>query len=117
MKIHKAGLYGGTVCVLLAITLTGNRSWLGALIGYWLGFFNSEFLYRDTDHSVQGNLPEALKRMRRSFLVRLSILSLIVVGIALVQRAWLPSLVVGIAVGIPVSLILIMWRHSLNGKG
>jgi membrane protein YqaA with SNARE-associated domain len=117
MKIHKAGLYGGTVCVLLAITLTGNRTWFGALLGYWLGSLNSEFLYRDIGRSVQGNLPEALKRMRLSFLVRLSLLSLIVVGIALFQRAWLPSLVVGIAVGIPVSLIFIMRRHSLNRKG
>jgi hypothetical protein len=117
MKINKAGLYGGTVCVLLAITLTGNRTWFGALFGYWLAFLNSEFLYRDTDRSVQGNLTEALKRMRRGFLVRLGFLTLVVVGIALFQRAWLPSLVVGIAVGIPVSLIFIMRQHILNGKG
>ncbi|MDD2233391.1 MAG: hypothetical protein PHZ11_00105 [Desulfitobacteriaceae bacterium] len=117
MKIHKAGLYGGTVCILLAITFTGDRTWFGALFGYWLGFFNSELLYRDTVRSVQGNLPEALKRMSLSFLVRLGILSLIVVGIALFQRAWLPSLVLGIAVGIPLSLIFIMRRHNLNRKG
>jgi hypothetical protein len=117
MRSEKAVFLGGIVCILLAITITGNKTWFGALLGYGLSFINSEFLYRDTDRSVQLNIAEALKRMRRGFFLRLSALSLVVVGIAHFQRAWLPSLVAGIAVGIPVSLIFILRRHILNGKG
>ncbi|MHB8126338.1 MAG: hypothetical protein ACYDEJ_11995 [Desulfitobacteriaceae bacterium] len=117
MIINIVGLFGGTVCVLLAITLFDHQAWFGALLGYWLGFANSQLLYRETDRVVQGTVWDAIKRMRRGFFVRISVLSLVVVGIARFQRAWLPSLVVGIAVGIPLSLIFILRRHILRGKG
>lgn len=103
--------------MLLAVTLTGQQDWLGALPGYWFGYYNSKMLYRYTDRAVEGNVFEAIKIMRRGFLIRLGVLSLVVVGIAHFQRAWLPSLIAGIAVGIPIFLILIMRQHILNGKG
>jgi membrane protein YqaA with SNARE-associated domain len=117
MRTEKAAFLGGMICILLAIAISGNKAWFGALLGYWLSFISSKFLYRDTEYSVQVSVPEALKRMHRGFFLRLGAISLVVVGIARFQTAWLPSLVAGIAVGIPVSLIFILRRHILNGKG
>ncbi len=116
-KIDKAVLIAGTVIILLAITLTGYRAWFGALIGFWLSFFSTELLYRDSDRSLEGILLNAIKRMRRGLFIRFGIISLVVVGIAHFQRAWIPSFIVGFAVGIPISLISIYRQHNLKRKG
>lgn len=116
-KLDKAVLLGGTVIVLLAITLTGYRAWFGALIGFWLSFLTTELLYRDADRSLQGILLNAIRRMRRGLFIRFGIISLVVVGIARFQRAWILSFIVGFAVGIPISLIYIYRRHNLRRKG
>lgn len=117
MKSDKVILLGVSILVLLGITLTGQRTLLGALLGYWLGFLNSEWLYRDILISTELDVYSAIRRMRRSFFVRLGIITFVVVGVARLQRAWLPSFTIGIAVGILLSLIIMVRRQIISGKG
>ena len=116
MKSDKVILLGVSILVLLGITLTGQRTWLGALLGYWLGFLNSEWLYRDILISTELDVYSAIRRMRRSFFVRLGIITLVVVGVARFQKVWLPSFTIGIAVGILLSLIIMVRRQIISGK-
>ncbi len=117
MKSEKVIFLVITSLVLLGITITGHRTWFGVLLGYWLGFFNSAWLYRDILISTELDVYSAIRRMRRSFFVRLGILTLVVVGVARFQRVWLPGLAIGIAVGILLSLIFMVRRQILSGKG
>ncbi|MFZ3371592.1 MAG: ATP synthase subunit I [Desulfitobacteriaceae bacterium] len=117
MKSEKVVFLVITSLVLLGITMTGNRTWFGVLLGYWLGYYNSEWLYRDVLISTEMDVYSAIRRLRRSFFVRLGIITFVVVGVARLQRAWLPSLAIGIAVGIPLSLIFMVRRQIMSGKG
>lgn len=110
-------LWGGTSVLLVTIALTKHWAWMGTLIGYWTGFLNSAWLYRDTQRSVGLDVAAAIRRMRRSFFVRLGIITFVVVGIARYQKSWLPGLAVGIAVGVLVSLFSMVWHYSKSGKG
>ena len=82
-----------------------------------MGFLNSKWLYRDIMISTELDVYSAIRRMRRSFFVRLGILTFVVVGVSRFQRVWLPSFAVGIAVGILLSLFLMVRRQILSGKG
>lgn len=117
MKSEKVIFLAITCLLLLGITTTGHRTWFGILLGYWMGYYNSEWLYRDILISTELDVYSAIRRMRRSFFVRLGIITFVVVGVARLQRAWLPNLAIGIAVGILISLIFMVRRHILSRKG
>ncbi|MHB1653173.1 MAG: ATP synthase subunit I [Desulfitobacteriaceae bacterium] len=110
-------LWGGTVVLLVGITLTGRLDLLGAVLGYWLGFINLAWLHRDTLRSVDLDVRRAIARMRRSFFARLGVVTLFVVAIARWEKSWLLDFVFGIAAGLLISLLLYIRREIASGKG
>lgn len=110
-------LLAGTSFVFMAVAVTGNSNFLGALLGYGLGYLLTIWLYRDTLRSVDDEVVVAIKRMRRSFFARLGMITLVVVAVGRFQEAWLPSLALGIALGLVVSLIVSMKQILSSRKG
>lgn len=117
MRSNSVALWTGTAVIFLAIAVTGREQLLGAVAGYWLGFLNSAWLYRDTRRSVDLDMRRAIARMRRSFFARLGVVTLAVVATARFRRGWLPELALGIAVGLLVSLVSYLRRHISMERG
>lgn len=116
MKSNSTALWGGTAGLFLGIAATGHQDLFGAVLGYWLGFVNSAWLYHDAKCSVELDLRRAIAKMRRSFLARLGVVTAVVVGVARFQKMWLPDLALGIAAGLLVSLVSYMRRQVMSGK-
>lgn len=117
MKSNSLALWGGTAGLFMAIAVTGRQDLFGAILGYWLGFVNSAWLYRDARRSVEMDLRRAIAKMRRSFFVRLALVTTVVVGVGRLQKGWLPDLAFGIAAGLIVSLVSYIRRQIVSGKG
>lgn len=117
MRIDAVAFWGGTSLLFLAIAVTGNLTLLGALLGYWLGFLNSVWLYRDTLRSIGLTMIAAQKRLRRGFFARLGVITTVVIAIYRFRNDWLVSLVIGLAVGLFLSLFVIYRRQIFGGKG
>lgn len=117
MRISFVAFWGGTALWFLVVALTGSWSFLGGLIGYWWGFLNSAWLYRDSARSVDLDLLAALRNMRRSFFARLGMLTLVVIIVSRRQDDWLASLAVGFAAGLLVSLFSMFYGKIIGGKG
>ena len=93
----------------------GQPNFLGSLIGYWVGFAYTVWVYRDTQSSSELDIRAALSRMRRSFFSRLGMVTLVVVVVARFREGWLLSLALGIAVGVIVSFITVA-IHRIHGE-
>lgn len=117
MRSNTIAFWAGTATLFFGIAVSGREQLLGAVAGYWLGFFNSAWLYRDTRRSVDLEMRQAVARMRRSFFARLGVVTSVVVGIARFQNGWLPDLAVGLAAGLVISLISYVRRHILAERG
>ena len=107
----------GTSILLIAVAFTAKDDLLGALLGYWIGFMYTQWLYRDTLRSVDDEVAYAIKRMRRSFFARLGMVTLVVTAVARFQTGWLLYLALGIALGLIVSMILYVNQIVRGGKG
>jgi membrane protein YqaA with SNARE-associated domain len=93
----------------------GRQAYLGGLIGYWVGFGYTVWIYRETQRSTELDIHLALKRMRRSLMARLGMVTLAVAVVARFRMNWLLSLALGIATGVIVSFITVA-IHSLRGE-
>ena len=105
---RKSLLKAASIGTSIASTLAGL-----VLCGFFLG------KYLDAlwgTHPWMKFVHSAIRRMRRSFFVRLGIITLVVVGVARFQKVWLPSFTIGIAVGILLSLIIMVRRQIISGK-
>ncbi|CAA7599733.1 ATP synthase I chain [Acididesulfobacillus acetoxydans] len=116
MKSNSVALWVGVSGLFFAIALSDRWDLLGAVVGYLLGFLNSAWLYRDTQRIVEMDLRGALTRMRRSLFARLALVTAVVVGVARLEKSWLPDLALGIAAGLLISLVSYMRRQIMNGK-
>ena len=115
IKNSKIALWSGTACILLGIAITGQQSYLGSLVGYWVGFGYIIWINRETQRSSELEIGSALKRMRRGLVARLGMVTLVFVAVARFQTSWLFSLAVGIAAGVIVSFITAT-IHTIHGE-
>ncbi|EGW38910.1 putative membrane protein [Desulfosporosinus sp. OT] len=100
---------------MIAVALTGRQAFLGGLIGYWVGFGYTVWIYNETQRSSELDIHSALKRMRRSLVARLGMVTLVVAAVARFQSKWLLSLALGIATGVIISFITVA-IHKLHGE-
>ena len=115
IKSSMIALWSGTACILLGIAISGQQSYLGSLVGYWVGFSYILWIHRETQRSAEVNIDSALRRMRRSLMGRLGMVTLVVVAIARFQASWLFSLAMGIATGMIVSFIILA-INTIHGE-
>ncbi|MDR3601989.1 MAG: hypothetical protein P4L49_16130 [Desulfosporosinus sp.] len=108
-------LFGGTACILFVVALTGHQAYLGSLVGYWVGFAYTVWIYHETQRCTELDIYLALRRMRRSLMARLGMVTLVVVAVARFHTYWLFSLALGIATGVIVSFITVA-IHRLHGE-
>lgn len=105
--------WSGTACILLGIAISGQQTYLGSLLGYWVGFSYMIWIYRETERSSELDIRLAISRMRRGLMARLGMVTLVVVAVARFQPSWLFSLAMGIATGVIVSFITVA-IHKIN---
>ena len=115
IKSSLIAFWSGTTCILLWIAITGQQSYLGSLVGYWVGFGYIIWIYRETQRSSELEIHSALKRMRRGLVARLGVVTLVVVTVARFQASWLFSLAIGIAAGVILSFIIVA-ISKINGE-
>jgi membrane protein YqaA with SNARE-associated domain len=108
-------LWSGTACILLGIAISGQSSYLGSLVGYWVGFGYIIWIHRETHRSSELEIRSALKRMRRGLVARLGMVTLVVAAVARFQASWLFSLAIGIAAGVVISFIIVA-ISKINGE-
>lgn len=105
IKSSIIALWSGTACILLGIAISGRQSYLGSLVGYWVGFAYIIWINLETHRSADLEIRTALSRMRRGLMARLGMITLVFVAVYRFQASWLFSLAVGIACGVIVSFI------------
>lgn len=115
IKSSIVAFWSGTACILLGIALSGHQSYLGSLVGYWVGFGYIIWIHRETQRSSELEIHSALRRMRRGLLARLGMVTLVVVTVARFQASWLFSLAIGIAAGVILSFIIVA-KHKTQGE-
>lgn len=108
-------LLSGTTCLLLGIAISGQQSYLGILVGYWVGFGYTIWIHLETQRSSELEIGLALIRMRRSLVARLGMVTLVVVTVARLQASWLFSLAIGIVIGVIISFIIVA-IYKTNGE-
>ncbi|HVJ49215.1 hypothetical protein [Desulfitobacterium sp.] len=116
-KSKFVGLLLGTSGLLFVIGLTHKSSILGAVLGYWIGFWYTQSLYKDTQSSAELEVSLAIRRMRRGFFGRLGFVTLVVAAVGRYQKSWLFSLAIGIALGLVVSLFIELKEFVKSGEG
>ena len=117
IKSSIIALWSGTACILLGIAISGQQSYLGSLVGYWVGFSYILWIHRETQRSSEVKIDSALRRMRRSLMGRLGMVTLVVVAIARFQASWLFSLAIGIATGMIISFIILAINTIYGERG
>lgn len=115
IKSSIIALWSGTACILLGIAISGQYSYLGSLVGYWVGFGYIIWIHRETHRSSELEIRSALNRMRRGLMARLGMVTLVVVAVARFQTSWLISLAIGIAAGVIISFTIVA-IHETNGE-
>ena len=115
IKSSIIAFWSGTACLLLGIAISGRQSYLGSLVGFWVGFGYIIWIHSETQCSSELEIRTALKRMRRGLLSRLGMVTLVVVTVARFQKSWLFSLAIGIATGVILSFISVA-IHEINGE-
>lgn len=107
----------GTAGILIfGAGLMGNQDFYGVLIGYWMGFGYTVWIHWESVRSSELETKLALRRMRRGFLGRLGMVTLVVVAVARFQADWLFHLALGIAIGVILSIITVA-IHMFRGEG
>lgn len=89
----------------MAVAVTGHQPILGCLVGYWVGFLNILLLQRETIKSSELGVRSAIIRMRGSLVTRLGMITIIFVALARLSTGWLIYFTVGIATGLVVSIL------------
>lgn len=117
IKSSIIALWSGTACILLGIAISGRQSYLGSLVGYWVGFGYIIWIHRETQRSSELEIRSALKRMRRGLVARLGMVTLVVVTVARFQTSWLFSLAIGIAAGVIISFIIVAINKIHGERG
>ena len=117
IKSNLMALWIGTACILIGIVVTGNQAFLGCLIGYWMGFANDVWLHHEVKRSCELELRAAVKRMRRSFITRMSMVAIVFAVVARLQASWLICLAVGIAAGVVISFVLMAIHQNISRRG
>ncbi|KLU67060.1 hypothetical protein DEAC_c09940 [Desulfosporosinus acididurans] len=117
MRSSRVAFWGVTACLLLGFAVTGYQGFLGSLVGYWAGFGYTIWVYRDTLISSELDIHNAIRHMRRNFLSRLGVVTLIVAAVGRFQRGWLPGLALGIAVGLIISFITVAIQRNHLERG
>ena len=115
IKSSFIALFSGTSCILLVIAVTGQQSFLGSLLGYWVGFSYTLWFHYETLRSSELDIRSALSRMRRNLLARLGMVTLVVVAVARFQASWLFGLAIGIVTGVIISFIIVA-INKINGE-
>ena len=115
IKSSIIALWSGTACILVGIAISGQQSYLGSLVGYWVGFGYTIWIHRETRRSSELEIRSALKRMRRGLWSRLGMVTLVVVAVARFQESWLFSLAIGIVAGVIISFIIVA-INKINGE-
>lgn len=115
IKSSIIAIFSGTACILLVIAISGQQSFLGSLVGYWVGFGYTIWIQRETHRSSELEIRSALQRMRRGLWARLGMVTLVVVAVARFQASWLFSLAIGIAAGVVISFIIVAIK-KINGE-
>ncbi|MCB8816242.1 hypothetical protein [Desulfosporosinus shakirovi] len=110
-------LLSGTACILLGVALTGRQVFFGSLLGYWAGFGYTLWLYREAVLSSELDIQSAIKRMRRNFMARLGMITLIVVAVARFRSSWLFTLSLGIVTGVIISFIIVAIQKNYGERG
>lgn len=99
--------------VLLAVTFISARwEFIGALIGYGMGYFNAEYLTRSILSGVDQDIKRAVRKAQFSFIYRWGFITLVIVAVGKSHKTWLPDLAVGLAVGLFLSLILKYYQYN-----
>lgn len=117
MRNNALAFWGVTAALFVIVATSGRQDFLGAILGYWLGFLNTAWLRRETLRSVDLDIYQSVARMRRNFFARLGVITIFVVAVGRWERAWLPDLAFGIAGGLLVSMIFYIRRQFVKGKG
>ena len=115
IKSSIIALLSGTACILLGIAISGRQSYLGSLVGYWVGFGYIIWVYSATQRGSELEIHLALKRMRWNLVARFGMVTLAVVLVARFQASWLFSLAIGIVIGVIASFITVA-IHILHGE-
>ncbi|MCO1601519.1 hypothetical protein [Desulfosporosinus nitroreducens] len=110
-------LLSGTACMLIGVALTGRQVFFGSLLGYWAGFGYTLWLHREAVLSSELDIQSAIKRMRRNFMARLGMVTLIVVAVARFQSSWLFTLALGIVTGVIISFIIVAIQKNYGERG
>ncbi len=97
----------GTVCIFLGIVISGQHSYYGGLLGFWVGYGYVIWVQLTSKRSSGLDIHAAIKKMRRSIMARLGVVVLVVVAVARFQPSWLFSLALGIAAGVVLSFIIV----------
>ncbi|OLN33942.1 ATP synthase protein I2 [Desulfosporosinus metallidurans] len=103
--------------MLIVIAITGQPTFMGSLVGYWVGFGYTIWFRRDVLRSSELDTRSALGQMRRSLLARLGMITLVVVAVARFQASWLYSLALGIAFGVIASFITVAIHQNSAERG
>jgi len=117
MRSSFVALLSGTACILLGIALTGRQVLLGSLLGYWVGFGYTMWIYREAMLSSELDIRSAIKRMRRSLVARLGMVTLVIVAVARFQASWLLYLALGIVTGVIISFIIVAIQKNYGERG
>ena len=113
IKSNLRALWIGTACILFGIVVTDHLAFFGCLIGYWVGVTNDLWLHREAKRSAELDLRSAVKRMRRCYITRMSMIAIVFAVVARFQAGWLIYLAVGIAGGVVISFVL-MAIHQIS---
>lgn len=116
IKSNLIALWTGTACILIGIVVTGHQTFIGFLIGYWVGFANDIWLHREAKRSSELDLRSAVKRIRLSYITRMSMVTIVFAVVARFRASWLIYLAVGIAAGVILSFVL-MAIHQISVEG
>lgn len=117
IKSSFIALFSGTASVLLVIAVTGQQSFLGSLLGYWVGFGYTLWFHHETLRISDLEIRIALRRMRRNLISRFGMVTLVVVAVARFQRDWLFSLAIGIVTGVTISFIIVAINKINEERG
>lgn len=117
IKSSRIALWSGTACILLGIAISGRQSYLGSLVGYWVGFGYILWIHLETQRSAELDVRSALKRMRRGLVARLGMVTLVFVTVARFHKSWLFSLAIGIATGVIISFIIVAINKTNEERG
>lgn len=109
-------LMAGSALILIGVNFLGNQALYGALIGYWVGFVYTEWIYRETVRSSRMELKQALRRVRWGTLGRFGAVTIIVIAVARFHKDWLFFMAVGIAIGMILSIITVA-IHMIRNEG